>query len=469
MAPSQTQPVRLPSKRLPEAQKLTESSNGGRPKYSLKRDSRSAKNIPWLEIFKHHISLVEGHLKMIEMVRKHTTEGSGDHRTICDMIDNTKQVLNESKVVSSIIVPPSDHIEREAAERLSNHAAEPKGNGEETKTGGLDHELGESKAPPSVKSGQTRAKEVVENGGGPASDPTTAGSASTEKKVRFSDVSQDAAKPESQMFFMDSAPTPVRLPTTLNASRKRKGSSPDPEPAPEGVGAQPVKKAKRNHADHATRSEDNKEETKPTYDNEPQINGKSEQAPKDVQIEYEDISAEVNKRMKEKEEKRKHKEQPMEKKKRKRDSEGSTAGAVESAATKEVGKPKKKKSKSRTSEDAAGYDEVVSTETNIGAADEAVVEKCHAQILQSMEKPRKKKRARSSQDTPTSTKDPPVSAEAGEGPAEKKKKVKTFKGASTSAELSAKGKGEKRPAEIAEAGNVEGEGKKKKQKKRKST
>ena len=50
-----------------------------------------------LQIFKHHISVVEGHLKMIDMVRKHTVEGSGNWRMICELVDRTNEMLRVSK------------------------------------------------------------------------------------------------------------------------------------------------------------------------------------------------------------------------------------------------------------------------------------------------------------------------------------------------------------------------------------
>lgn len=52
-----------------------------------------------IQIFKHHISLVEGHLKMIDMVRKHTVEGSGNNRTIINLIDRAQNMLRDAKAV----------------------------------------------------------------------------------------------------------------------------------------------------------------------------------------------------------------------------------------------------------------------------------------------------------------------------------------------------------------------------------
>ncbi|KAL8899173.1 MAG: hypothetical protein Q9192_001711 [Flavoplaca navasiana] len=538
MAPSQRASGPLQPQSFPQAQKFSNSSNGGRPKQPARKGPRPARHIPWPEIFKHHISLVEGHLKMIDMVRKHTVEGTGNYRTICEMIDHTKRILYESKTVARIFVPPNDHIEQvplgsssesmypgysikehkygEAAERFGNYAAEAKRKGEEIKAEGVDYKLGQSKALSSLKLEQMRAKMAAQKGGGSASESALADSTSTEKKVRFSDVSQETAKPEGQMFFMDSEPTPVDLPTALNTFRKRKESSLDAEPTPEPVEAQPSKKARRDHVGHVNEPHDANEGAK-ARDTTSQINDKPEQAAGNIQVEYEDISDEVEKRMQEKEEKRKRKDQPKEKKKRKRDSEGSTAGAVEGAATTEVEKPKKKKTKSKTTEDGDAVGRVSSKE-DTAMADGDIIEGENAEPSGSVYKPKKKKKAKAPQDSSTLAKDGLDSGESGEdsskkknkekkakasvdaaSPAQndaadanssstkrslveysgeqaegeestsKKKKAKISKDASILDENAVQERGDKRPADVAEVGDVEDEGNKKKQKKRKST
>lgn len=91
----------------------TKRGTGGRP--------APPRHIPWPEvrrtepqqlqslqvafqIFKHHISVVEGHLKMIDMVRKHTVEGSGNFSTIMGCVDRAKQMLQVSKQISKTFV-----------------------------------------------------------------------------------------------------------------------------------------------------------------------------------------------------------------------------------------------------------------------------------------------------------------------------------------------------------------------------
>ncbi|KAI4236799.1 MAG: hypothetical protein LQ349_002315 [Xanthoria aureola] len=519
MAPSQKSSAPLPPQRFPE------SSNGGRPKNPTRNAPRPARHIPWPEIFKHHISLVEGHLKMIDMVRKHTIEGSDNHRTICDIIDNTKRILSESKTVSRIFVPPPSHIDQvplgsssesmypgystkdhhKYDETAQNIAAEAKWRGEKSKPEGVDYELGQSKAPSSLKLEQMRATKAAPNGAGPGSDTLTPVAPSdanaSSKRVRFSDVSNETSKPEGQVFFMDSQPTPIDLPTSLNPSHKRKGSSQDPHAAPEPMEAQPTKRAKTNHADHAVKLDDVYEDKQPIPNDTAQTNGEAEQAPKDFQIEYEDISAEVDQRMKEKEEKRKTKNRPTEEKKRKRDSEGSTAGAVESAAKTELEKPKKKKKKSKTPEDAETAGEVSPKKDSMAAGedvDEGAVEKPKKKrkVKASPENataakdesagdessPKKKaKKAKSSSNTASTDKKHTATQEStpskrpliehpdenaeGEQSNPKKKKANVSKGAPPPNGVAVQEKGQKRPAEVAEVGDVEGEGKKKKQKK----
>lgn len=41
---------------------------------------------------------------MIDMVRKHTIRGTGNHRTICDMLDRCKTMMYESKQISRTFV-----------------------------------------------------------------------------------------------------------------------------------------------------------------------------------------------------------------------------------------------------------------------------------------------------------------------------------------------------------------------------
>lgn len=50
-----------------------------------------------VQIFKHHISVVEGHLKMLEMIKKHTVPETGNWRQICPMVARSHEMLRMVK------------------------------------------------------------------------------------------------------------------------------------------------------------------------------------------------------------------------------------------------------------------------------------------------------------------------------------------------------------------------------------
>jgi hypothetical protein len=45
------------------------------------------------QLFKHHQSVLTGHLKMMDMVRKHCVEGTGNHDTAMACVDRTHQMI----------------------------------------------------------------------------------------------------------------------------------------------------------------------------------------------------------------------------------------------------------------------------------------------------------------------------------------------------------------------------------------
>lgn len=57
-----------------------------------------------MQIFKHHISVVEGHSKMLEMVQKHTVPGTGNYNTITNLVDRGYDMLRAAKEVSRVFV-----------------------------------------------------------------------------------------------------------------------------------------------------------------------------------------------------------------------------------------------------------------------------------------------------------------------------------------------------------------------------
>ncbi len=56
------------------------------------------------QVFKHHISVVEGHTKMLEMVQKHTVKGTGNYDTITNLVKRGNEMLWQAKDVSRSFV-----------------------------------------------------------------------------------------------------------------------------------------------------------------------------------------------------------------------------------------------------------------------------------------------------------------------------------------------------------------------------
>ncbi len=62
--------------------------------------------------------MVTGHLKMLDMIRKHTVEGSGNHRTIMPMIDRCKEMLRQFKPVTNSFVRAAAYSTRRKYDKL---------------------------------------------------------------------------------------------------------------------------------------------------------------------------------------------------------------------------------------------------------------------------------------------------------------------------------------------------------------
>lgn len=58
----------------------------------------------WPQIFKHHISVVEGHTRMLEMVQKHTVQGTGNYETITNLVKRGHEMLRQAKDISRTFV-----------------------------------------------------------------------------------------------------------------------------------------------------------------------------------------------------------------------------------------------------------------------------------------------------------------------------------------------------------------------------
>lgn len=244
---------------------------------------------------------------------------------------------------------PADHVYGEAAMQYGSVAAKAKAEGIELKPHAeIEYNVGQAKGTKRKKLAEMQAAKGLQDSSGSASGSGTDAPSATngkklgsEKSDAKDEVTGAAAQPS---FYIDTKPTPVKLPFSEKNDSKRATSVPEP------VEENKSKKHKKTH------------------------DGELPAAPAQRTIETEDISAEVDARMKEKEEKRLRKEEKKRKKgaaaaaaengrtedpdtsiiaadakKRKRDSAGSSA-AVAGAdpainGEGEAKKPKKKKSK----------------------------------------------------------------------------------------------------------------------------
>ncbi|KAK4692587.1 hypothetical protein P7C71_g4647, partial [Lecanoromycetidae sp. Uapishka_2] len=222
---------------------------------------------------------------------------------------------------------PADHEYGKAAEEYGRAAAKAQAMGIDISHPEVEYHIGQAKG---VKrktlAGIREAKAAREAANGSGSGSGSDGAArqtgtilaaangeANKEKVRDAAPLQEATSREEQpAFFIDTKPTPVNLPGISNQPMKRSASPPEP------VEGKKHKRAKKKQDEELPKG----------------ANGES--------VEFEDISGEVDARMKEKEAKRKGKEE----KKRKRLSEGDAALAVDAPDNAgDVAKPKKKKSK----------------------------------------------------------------------------------------------------------------------------
>jgi len=56
------------------------------------------------QLFKHHQSVLTGHLKMMDMVRKHCVEGTGNYATAQACVDRTHEMLRSFKKTTASFV-----------------------------------------------------------------------------------------------------------------------------------------------------------------------------------------------------------------------------------------------------------------------------------------------------------------------------------------------------------------------------
>ena len=234
---------------------------------------------------------------------------------------------------------PADHEYGKAAEEYGKAAAEARAKGIELKHPEAEYVVGQAKGAKrktlaeiqeaqATKEGRTSGSGSGSGTGSgfevsfkqkPKGDATTNGQTSTEK------VQEPIPEGDNPYFIIDTKPTPVNI-TGMSSQALKRSASP-----PEAVEVKKHKKSKKTHDGEMPKGED------------------------PLEVKTEDISEQVDARMKEIENKRKMKEE----KKRKRASEGELAAtAEESQATAEPStvaaeseRPKKKKKKIKKSEE----------------------------------------------------------------------------------------------------------------------
>ncbi|KAL8963795.1 MAG: hypothetical protein Q9183_004950 [Haloplaca sp. 2 TL-2023] len=268
--------------------------------------TEQTRHIPWPDIFKHHISIIEGHLRMIEMVRKHTEQGSENHHTICDMIDRTKEMLQQSKISER----SKDGSQSSPGQMRRRHS-------------------GSARAKLSTDSGQLKGLE----------QPT--------ERERTEAVDGHTV-PEGPMFYTDTNPTPVRgIPTNAPPlKRPSKPSKPiepttsaDPDAATVNSSSSPLKRKASDASTSSTHNDKKFKQAPPTlkrkassdsidpsrkkYSADPSSNSAIIIDPTTTHGETEDITHIVDARMAAREERRRLKKADRKGEKRKRESDAS--------------------------------------------------------------------------------------------------------------------------------------------------
>ena len=240
---------------------------------------------------------------------------------------------------------PADHEYGKAADEYGRYASSARAQGIDVRPKDVEYEIGQSKRMKRQSLGGTGSTRTAQESGSGSGAGSGSGSGSDRpnNKHRKHDSTNGHAEVEAReeiheehherhhesgkpAFFIDVNPTPVELPPMKDKSPKRGASS------PETAEGKKHKKIKKKH----------------TVDLPGTTDGKG--------IEYEDISQEVDARLKEKEERRKRKEEERKGKeeerkgkekerKRRRGSGESAAVEAEVPSAMELEKPKKKKLK----------------------------------------------------------------------------------------------------------------------------
>lgn len=216
--------------------------------------------------------------------------------------------------------PPKDHEYGKTTGEYGRVAANARAQGEIFKPAGVDHEVGQGKSVKRRKLSHNKATKAAKENVSGCSLGSGSGSAATKGanepavingQASHGQPAEGIAEERNSHFFIDTEPSPVNLPGVPYRPSKRSSSPPEP------TDANKTKKHKMKH------------------------DGDLPESTETNCVELEDISAEVDARMKEKEERQKKKER-----KRKRNTEGSSALVDnEASAAVEADKPKKKRSR----------------------------------------------------------------------------------------------------------------------------
>ena len=220
---------------------------------------------------------------------------------------------------------PADHAYGKAAEEYGTFAAAARAQGVDVKHPDIEYRIGQARGTKRKTLEEIRGAKNVKHGGPgshgageapgkPEPIPMTPYALHLKSQAKRKKATDETAtNGENACFVVDVKPTPVNL-TGLTTKSPKRSASPH-----ESLQQEKPKKAKKKHKGDLPQSTDNQ----------------------GLGVEFEDISQEVDARLKEKEAKRKRKGE----KKRKREPADSLTAPAESSVAVEVEPPIKKKSK----------------------------------------------------------------------------------------------------------------------------
>ncbi|KAI9801594.1 MAG: hypothetical protein M1825_003273 [Sarcosagium campestre] len=389
-----------------------------------------SRHIPWPEIINLHISSLEGYVRMLEMVQKHTLEGSENWKIITPMIERNHNLIREFKVVNRAFMPGSDTFSQVPL-GASSDSMYPGYSINDHKYGEALRALGEVLAKlgkQAERQPKNDASTGNENEQVKVKDDQAGASQPQPGKTEVNDPLEEEDVPTGPLFVIDTKPTPVNLPQHHKRSRsseetsealdkegfkskKRKGkgkkekkekksaeqkTSAVPESTSGTVGAEPKHEENAIPKGHKKRSR----ESAMSRDAEDGSNGLSDSlrkttdaseandkhAHKDKKaksrkykkppedklafIEFEDISAEVDAALKAREEKVRHLKEdgiPKEERKRARETENANGDGEPGEAEADHSKVKKKRTSKRMVETVPKF---LSPEPRLGGSAE---------------------------------------------------------------------------------------------------